>query len=175
MAVQPWKLLSENLVYNGYRKIAKRFYELPSGRRTNFDIQVEGPSVTVLAMTSDQQIIVIDQYRPGPNKVVVEFPGGGIDKGDDPLIAAKKELLEETGYAGDFQHVVASTTGSWSTQIRHTFVATNIKKIQEPTPGPNEFIELRFVSPQQLREIIKGGDFDGIESAYLGLDYLNLL
>ena len=55
-------------------------------------------SVVILAITSEQKVITIEQFRPILSKKTLEFPSGSINKGETPLAAAKREMLEETGY-----------------------------------------------------------------------------
>ena len=56
--------------------------------------------VNVLAVTCDQEIILVRQFRYGTEEYSLEPPGGVIEKGEDPILAGQRELLEETGYAG---------------------------------------------------------------------------
>jgi ADP-ribose pyrophosphatase len=55
-------------------------------------------SVSVLAITSDQEVVFVKQYRHGIDAISLEIPGGIIDPGEDAQVAVQRELLEETGY-----------------------------------------------------------------------------
>jgi ADP-ribose pyrophosphatase len=66
----------------------------------------------------------VKQYRPGPDEILLELPGGCISEEELPEIAARRELLEETGYSGDFQFVGTSFDCAYSTMIRYNFAAT---------------------------------------------------
>lgn len=173
--ISDWEKLSDEVVYNGYRKIVKKTYRLPSGRVTSFDIKLEGPAVSILALTPEQKIIVIRQFRPGPEEILLELPGGGLDQNKTPKQCAEEELLQETGFRGELKFLCTSRKDAWSTHLKHNFVATNCQKVQEQKLGPNEFIALDLIALSELRELLRQGKIADFETAYLGLDYLKLL
>jgi ADP-ribose pyrophosphatase len=73
-----------------------------SGKEGEFYVIDAGNWVNVIALTPDNQVVLVEQYRHGSDTVTLEIPGGCIDAEDgSPLIAAQRELLEETGYSGD--------------------------------------------------------------------------
>jgi len=115
------------------------------------------------------------QFRPGPEKILLEMPGGTVDTGEDPEKAIKRELLEETGYTGDFKFIGASLDCAYSTMIRYNFVALGCHKIQEQKLEENEFIEVVEVSLNDFRKHLRKGELTDIESGYLGLDFLGML
>ena len=60
---------------------------------------IESPDwVNIIALTPSYKIVGIKQYRAGTDEITLEIPGGMIDSGEEPLMAAKRELAEETGY-----------------------------------------------------------------------------
>src|SRR5689334_15288255 len=130
--ITDWKRLKEEFFRFGYRRLVKRTYELPDGRTADFDIVDGGRVVCILALTVTNQVVLAKQYRPGPEKVLLELPGGGANEDEEPLEAARREFLEETGYNGDFQFIGTSLVGGYSTMVRYNFVATNCRKVQEP-------------------------------------------
>ncbi|MDD5031617.1 MAG: NUDIX hydrolase [Patescibacteria group bacterium] len=148
---------------------------MPDNRIVDFDIKQEGPVVCVLALTKNNNIVLAKQFRPGPEKVLLELPGGGVDTGETPEKAARREFLEETGYTGDFQFVGASLGDAYSTLIRYNFVATNCYKKQEQNLEDNEFIEAVEMPLEEFRKHLRSGQLTDITTGYLGLDYLNLL
>jgi ADP-ribose pyrophosphatase len=97
--VVPWKRIETRLYeHSPYRKIEDVLFELPDGRWEWYALKKEGTVVGVLALTTDQQVILARQFRPGPNQVVDELPGGGIVRNETALEAATRELREETGF-----------------------------------------------------------------------------
>jgi ADP-ribose pyrophosphatase len=134
--------IDEKQYQAGFRQMIRRKYRLPDGRLKEYDIKNEGKSVSVLAMTSAKNIILAKQFRPGPEKILMELPGGGVDNGEKPNKAIKRELLEETGYTGKFHLVNTCWNCGYSNRLTYNFVATNCRKVQKPTNDENEFIEV---------------------------------
>ena len=174
--MKDWEILSEEVVKPGYRQIVRRKYQLPNGRIEDYDIKDEGKCVCVLALTPDMQVILVKQFRPGPGKVLLELPGGGSDTPKStPEENAKRELLEETGYTGDFQFVGTCWNCGYSNILNYNFVATNCHKIQEPRLDDTEFIEVVKMPLGEFRQLLRSGELTDVKTAYLGLDFLNLL
>ena len=173
--ISTWKKIKEELFRAGFRKLVKKTFQLPDNRVVDFDIKQEGPVVCILALTKDNKIVLAKQFRPGPEKVLLELPGGGVDTGETPEEAAKREFLEETGYTGDFQFVGTSLGDAYSTLIRHNFVAINCYKKQEQNLEDNEFIEVVEMPLADFKDHLRGGQLTDITTGYLGLDYLKLL
>lgn len=170
-----WKKIKEENYSAGFRKMFRRVYKMPDGREEIFDIRDEGPSVSILAFTSDRRVIIVKQYRPGPEKVVFDLPCGAIENGENPLGAAARELLEETGYEGELREVGTCLEDSYSTKIRHNFIALNCRKVSDPSPDKNEFIENILLPLEKFRKLLRSGEITVVETGYMGLDELNLL
>ncbi len=170
-----WKKMSETPLRVGYRRLLTRHFEMPDGRIEEFTIKDEQPAVCILALTADQQVILAKQFRPGPEKILLELPGGGVEEKETPEEAAQRELLEETGYNGTLQYLGMTLDCAYSTVYRHNFVAMNCQKIQEPKPDKNEFIEITLLSLHEFHAHLRSGQLTDMETGYLGLDMLGLL
>jgi len=175
MAIESWNKIDEKPFSAGFRKLVKKSFTLPDGRKVDFDIKKEGPAVCVLALTKQNSVILAKQFRPGPEEILMELPGGAMEGNESPENAIKRELLEETGYTGDFKLVGESLDDAYSTMLRFNFVATNCVKVRSANPDENEFIEIVELTIPQFREHIRKGKLTDVETGYMGLDFLGLL
>lgn len=113
--------------------------------------------VTAMAVTQDEKILMVKQYRHALDAVSIELPGGCVDKIDRSFEdAIRRELLEETGYA--FETVCAlgqiSANPSTNSNWMHMFVATGGKKIQEQNLDENEEIEVLQIGFEELFRLL---------------------
>ena len=132
-----WTILKEQSVFSArpWLEVSVQNVELPDQRIVDDYYQVWIPDyVVMLVFTVSGQMIVERQYKHGVRHVTYTLPAGQIESGEEPLIAAKRELLEETGFVadgwesfGDF--VVNSNNGCGRA---HLFVAREAKFVQEP-------------------------------------------
>ena len=170
-----WKKLGEEPVYVGFRSFVRKTFRLPDGRTVDFDIKQEGRAVCVLALTAENHVVLAREYRPGPEEVLLELPGGGVEASESPEAAIRREMLEETSYGGDFQFVGTHFHCAYSTFIKTTFVARNCRPVQAPQNEANEFIEVVEMPLADFREHLRSGALTDVGSAYLALDFLGLL
>ncbi len=175
--MENWPRAGEDEKYHlRYRKMVNRKFVAPDGRTLNFDIMESGDAVCVLAITKDMKVILAKQFRPGPEKVLMELPGGKVDEDDlEPEDAIKRELLEETGFAGNLQLVGRTVRDAYFTGHRYHFIATGCIKIQEPKNDENEFIEVVELSIPEFFEHINTGELTDALTAYMGMKHLGLL
>ena len=174
--MKPWKEIEREQIFRKYgRGVDKVTFALPDGSHHDYYIKNEAQVAAVVALTQDQHVLLVRQYRPGPHKILLELPGGGIDADEKPEDAIARELLEETGYTGEISFVAISYDDGYSNLVRHCFVATNCSKQQEPSPEATEFLEVITATLDEFRAVLRSGQMTDVEVGYLGLDYLNLL
>lgn len=170
-----WKKIKEEHYKAGWRKMIRKTFEMPDGKTADYDVYNEGVAVCVLAVTSDQKIVIARQYRPGQEKVLQELPGGASHDGGEALDNIKRELLEETGFSGDFTMIGQSFDDAYSNRVRYHFVCQNAKKVQEQELDETEFIEVELLDLKEFKDLIASGNLTDSETAYRGLEYLKLL
>ncbi|MFC2085978.1 NUDIX hydrolase [Bacteroidota bacterium] len=120
---------------------------LPDGHELEEYHVLEYPDwVCVVCLTEDNRLVLVEQYRYGIDDQTMEFPGGAIDVGEDPEEAARRELLEETGYLADRWSFIGKSAPD---PTRHTnwawfYFASGARKIadQNLDPGENMSVSL---------------------------------
>ena len=165
----------ETIVFASFRGISRKTFVLPNGTEADFEIKLEPRCVCVLALTTRETVLLVQQFRPGPETVLLELPGGGVNAGEDPAEAAARELLEETGYRGELELAGSSWHCGYSTRRTYHFVARSCVKIQEPTPDELEFLEVIEMPLSDFKQHVRSGNLTNVEGAYMGLEKLNLL
>lgn len=116
--------------------------------------------VNVIAMTIDEKLVIIRQFRFGSNRVEVEIPGGIIETDEDPAIAAARELREETGYEGDDPILIGCVNPNPALHYHtcYTYLIANASKTgQAEFDGPNEHCEDMLSSIEDVRSMIDQG------------------
>ena len=153
-----WKVLSsEYLFQRPWLTARKDVVELPDGRVNPEYYVLEYPDwVNVIAISTDGQMILERQYRHGLGKTCYELPCGVIEEGESPLEAAKRELLEETGYAGGqwFEWMTLSGNTSSTNNLTHSFLVTGVEKVAGQNLDATEDIEVSLHSPEFVRDLL---------------------
>jgi len=176
--MQNWKKLSEKLVYDDWRRVIKKTYQLPDGKTYVYDIIGNNDYVTVAAFTPDKQAILTKQFRPGPEVILTSFPEGYIDNGESPAQAALRELKEETGFVSSDIRLIQSFRRAYNNEKRHLLLALDCEKKFEPSGDDTEFIETKLMPLAEFREYLKtpsGAGFTNTDAAYLAMDLLGWL
>ena len=174
--MQPWRKLDERPAYEGpWRRVVARRFERPDGSVGNYEIKLEGPIATALALTPEREVILVRQFRVGPEEVLLELPGGAVDEGESAEGSIQRELLEETGYAGRLELVAEIFDDGYSTRVKHAFVATDCRRVAEPAPHDDEFLEVVTLSLEEFRAHLRSGRLTDVDVGYRGLDHLGLL
>jgi ADP-ribose pyrophosphatase len=168
-----WRKLGQRLAYEGTRRIVTRRFALPNGSTADFEIWDESDTVAVLALTREREVVLVRQFRPGPEEVLLELPGGVIEDHQTPLEAARAELLEEAGYDGEFGSAGVALANAYSNRTKHFFTAIECRRVA--APDPDEFTEPVLMSLGEFREHLRLGLLTDVDAAYRALDHLGLL
>ena len=130
--------------------------------------------VVIVASDEAGNYLCVRQFRQGIRKVTTEFPAGGIERKDgkeygdsgdlnaeDALAAAKRELLEETGYESDeWKHLLTvPSNATIADNYAHLFVAKNCRKVSGQDLDETEFLNVKKHAAQEIEEMIKAGEF----------------
>lgn len=174
--MEKWQRIKEGIIQiNRFRKMKEVRCRLPNGHEDDFYLWMRGKVVCALVITNDNKVVLAKQYRLGPDKVLLELPGGRVDKNETAEQAIVREVLEETGYQGKSRYLLSNCDDAWSDMERFHFVITDAVRLQNPTPEYSENIEVELLGLDDFRKHVKTGQLTDVETAYLGLDYLQKL
>ncbi len=130
--------------------------------------------VHMIVIDDKQRILITRQYRHGVKKIINEVPCGTVEKRDKkPIEAAKRELIEETGYTGNFVLAgITSPNPATHTNNIYTYLVTHPIKSAEVKPDPSEIIKYNFIPLNEVFKLIDEKKFSQalhISSFFLGL------
>lgn len=147
------------------------------GREARFFV-VENPDwANIVAVTKDRQIILIEQFRHGTGSIVLEIPGGMADEGEDPIAAASRELIEETGFSPRRMIAIGNSCPNPAIQNNtiHHFLALDCEKAAEVSFDDHESIVTRLVPLSELEDLVHNGEIThalAITAIYYAQKYL---
>jgi len=178
---KPWKTLDTKVLLKaGFFRMIQQSCELGDGRVMPKYYTMEFQDwVNIVPVLPSGEILMIRQYRHPSRKVHLEIPGGGLDagEGDNPLMGAKRELLEETGYTSNEWIPLGAhyPNPALQTNRMHSYLALNCEKKQEPQWDPFEELELFPMKMQSVLKEVMGQAVDhSIVMATLFQAYLHL-
>ncbi|MFZ0506029.1 MAG: NUDIX hydrolase [Chthoniobacterales bacterium] len=163
-SVKRWKRKSrKELVKDRWISLYADTCELPGGHLVEpFYVLEEKEWVHVVAIDVDGAILLTRLYRYPADWLGWELPCGGVDLGEEPLAAAKRELKEETGFiAAEWQQVGGALFANPARQTNrmYCFIARDLTKAGPQSLDVTEDIEYEFVSPSEVMNRIATGDF----------------
>lgn len=150
---------------------------LPDGGTTTREYIVHPGAVVIVPLLDDGKVLLERQYRYPVQQVMIEFPAGKIDPGEDRLLCARRELLEETGYtarewarAGVLHPVI-----SYSTEFIEIWFARGLVDSGQRNLDQGEFLEVFSATPRELLEWCRDGQVTDAKTLSCALWLQNLL
>jgi ADP-ribose pyrophosphatase len=150
-----WTVLSRSPLYTGgpIREVAVEQIRLPDGRELSDYYRVTmADFALVFATTEDGRVMMLRQYKHGPGRVCLTFPGGALGDGESPLDAARRELLEETGCVAEqwTSYGAFVTNANQFCNRAHLFRADGCRRVSPPTAPDIERPELVMLAAHEL-------------------------
>lgn len=156
--MQKWKVLdSKYLVQRPWATLRVDKLQMPNGNIKEEYYVLEYPSwVNMIGVTEKDTILFVKQYRHGAEQVLIELPAGVVEVGEDPADAARREMLEETGYAFDTIEKIAELYANPATSgnITSTYLLKNGRKVQEQELDNSEDIEVLEMTIDEAKQFV---------------------
>lgn len=132
---------------------------ISTGREARFYRFSFNDWVNIIALTKNFQLIMIRQFRFGSQRVELEIPGGAIEKGELPLAAGLRELLEETGYAGKHGRIIGKVNPNPALQDNwcYTVLVEDVECVAEQQMDEMEDIEVVTIPVSEIDMLISEG------------------
>lgn len=144
-----YSVINKEVIHDGPVKLRIDSFKL-NGKIFKKEVVEHNPSVGIIPVLNENEIILIRQFRHAVGRNLVEIPAGRIESNEMPMEAAKRELAEETDYGGVLSPITNwFLVPSYDTELMHFFVAKNLKKLDKPRKmDEDENIETMVVSLQ---------------------------
>lgn len=152
------RTLESQRIYEGRQvKLRLDTVVLPSGRKTTREVVEHPDCVAVVAIDSEDNVLLVRQFRKPAERVLLEIPAGGIEPGEQPIQCALRELEEETGYiAGKLERLGGFySSPGYSNEYLHLFLATELR---EGRAKGDEIIELVPIPVAEIPNLISSGE-----------------
>ena len=177
--MEKWKILhSRNVFEHHWYTLRQDKVQLPDGSIIDdYFVSVRRDVVIIFALTADQKIPLVRQYKHGVQKILLELPGGFVDDGESPEVAAARELLEETGYtSGHFERLAqVHDNPTKDTNTLNLYLTTNAVKKHEQNLDQTENIAVELVPLHQILSCVMNGEINvsgSISTIFLALNRL---
>jgi len=172
-----WKRIEPTIISKvGWRVVVSKTFIQPNDILHHYQTTGAegGKNAGCIALTKDKKVIVASQFRPGPEEILEEIPGGGVDKGEAPEVAVKRELLEETGYIpGKLEYLGKACRDAYSNEEFHYFLATDCVPHKDgQQTEETEHINVKLISIDQLLQNGREGKMSDTEALFLAYEKL---
>ena len=178
------RVVESRLVHRGrYMEFRVDTIERADGSTGTRDVVSHPGAVAILAVDDDGRLLLVRQWRVPARQALLEIPAGTLDVHDgvteDPAVAARRELEEETGHRAATWRRLATfwTAPGFSSELMHLFLATGIAGVggdDRLTPDEDERLELRYVTIEEAHDMVERGEISDAKTI-LGILWLDRL
>jgi ADP-ribose pyrophosphatase len=175
-----WVILSSEIAFERlpWLRVLSEDVRLPDGRVVEGYIRLESPDyVMIVPVNHKQEIGLIRSYKHGLRNIDIQPPAGYLEENENPLEAAQRELLEETGCTSQDWQILGTYTisGNQGNGKAHFFLARECDFVENPNPGDLEEQEPLWLTIPEVKRMWETGQFLQLSStAILGLAFHHL-
>ncbi len=172
------RLSSQRLMQTPYFALRSDRLRLPDGAVKDAYYILERPDAAIVfPLTKSNEVVLVRQYRPPIERVELGLPAGLVEEGEDPGKAARRELLEETGYGGGEWESLGSLASSPSLKDNwaYLYLARGVELTSPPSPDEYERVEVVLVPVREMLREIHAGNIvssSGVAAILLALEAL---
>ena len=170
------KLNSVEYYRNPFLYIHEDDVSLPDGGKSKRIVVTHVGAVNVIALTEEKELLLVRQYRYPLGVETIETPAGKLEPNEEPIVTAKRELEEETGFTCESLKLLgkyASAPG-FTNEVIYQFLASGVTKLDIAVEGDaDEFTELMIVNKDQALKMIEAGEIIDLKTIY-AIQYLTL-
>ena len=169
-----WETLDTEIDYEcpGF-EVRRDDVRLPDSTETDYHYVDESPAVVILPLTPDGDVVVIEEWRQAVDRINRGLPAGSMEADEDHLVAARRELREETGYeASRMEHLLtAEPSNGIANSVHHHIVAYGCEPTAEQELDDNESIRVDVVDYDNYLHSVVDDELDDGRSALTLLQY----
>ncbi|TXK89815.1 NUDIX hydrolase [Parageobacillus sp. SY1] len=171
------KTLRKEKIFSG--KVVQLYVEdvqLPNGKTSKREVIKHPGAVAIIPITKEGKLVLVRQYRKALERALVEIPAGKLEKGEEPLVTAQRELEEETGYRShSLRHIVSFyTSPGFADELIHLYLAEGLTKVENAASlDEDEFVDILEVTLEEALEMLEKREIYDAKTAY-ALQYLQL-
>lgn len=154
------KVLNEKLIYKGnFMDFVNVDVTLPNGNKGNRDIVRHPGASAIIAFLDSESVILVEQFRLPLGKSILEIPAGKLNKNEDPLECAKRELQEETGYiSGNIEYLgTIATAPGFCDEVIYLYKAWDLT-LGEKSEDYDEFTNVKVFNINDVKIMVKSGE-----------------
>lgn len=175
--MKAWKRIEPTTITKvGWRTIVTKTFQMPDGSVATFDTyDKEGQQyVAVIALTTDGRVVIAKQFRPGPEAIMHDLPGGGVERNEEPQAAVLRELKEETGYVvGRIEYLGLIRKDCYKNSRHHYYIAYDcIQTEKEQQLDTDEFVTVDTCSVGELIDAARTEKMTDVGAVFLAYDRL---
>ena len=156
-----WDILETETVHDaGWLKLRRERCRTNTGQIIDpYYILDFGGWVLTIPVTVDGRLLLLEHYRHGLRQISWEFPSGLGEPGEEPIAGAERELLEETGYAGDNSRLLGKLAPNPAIQSNWMSVVliTDARPVAKPTLEPGEELKVHLLTLDQVEQMVSDG------------------
>lgn len=160
MQLEETQISRHTLLTGSFLNIYQDKVRLPNGNESSRVVVTHPGTACVLAVTDEQKVVLVRQWRYATGGALLEIPAGKLDAGEDPALCALRELAEETPYSAERVEFILKyyTAPGFCNEVLHIYRAINVRPNSTLSPDQDEFVETVLMNRDEIYHAIENGE-----------------